>query len=129
MKPKQLEIKSTKTDLRGQLTVLEGDKPFKIKRSFWITDIPSDCRRGGHAHKKLQQFIIPVSGKCVIDAYLPNGEKIRFRMVNPAVGLYVPPKVWLDIHDFSNKAVLLVFASEKYDPKDYIHSREEFEKL
>ena len=36
--------------------------PFEIKRVYYLYDVPSDSFRGGHAHKKLQQFLIPLSG-------------------------------------------------------------------
>jgi hypothetical protein len=45
-------------DRRGSLCFLENNLsvPFKIKRLYYIFDVPSGTNRGGHAHKKLQQI-------------------------------------------------------------------------
>ena len=48
---------------RGKLSVIEKDIiPFDIKRVYYLYDVPSDAYRGGHAHKNLIQFMIPLSG-------------------------------------------------------------------
>ena len=48
---------------RGKLSVVEKDIiPFSIKRVYYLYDVPSDSYRGGHAHKNLIQFMIPLSG-------------------------------------------------------------------
>ena len=41
-------------DERGNLTFIEEEKhiPFKIKRVYWIYDLPGGQKRGGHAFKK-----------------------------------------------------------------------------
>ena len=59
-------------DERGLLAVIEGDSiPFEIKRVYYLYDVPSDAFRGGHAHKKLSQLIIPLSGS--FDVHLKDG--------------------------------------------------------
>ena len=48
---------------RGKLSVIEKSiVPFEIKRVYYLYDVPSDAFRGGHAHKDLYQFMIPLSG-------------------------------------------------------------------
>lgn len=128
-KPKLLKIKTSLTDLRGRLTVFEGNDPFKVKRTFWITSIPKSCHRGGHAHRRLEQFIIPLAGGCKIKAMAPSGEESFFRLNSEYVGLYVPPKYWLDIYDFDPRTVLLVLASDVYKKDDYIRDLDEFKSL
>ena len=51
-------------DPRGNLTVVEGLDvvPFDICRAYWVYDVPGGGSRGGHAHKKLRQFVVAVSG-------------------------------------------------------------------
>jgi hypothetical protein len=44
----------------------------------------------------------------------------------PDLGLYVPPLVWAAQFHYTADAVLLVLASDPYDPDDYIRSYEEF---
>ena len=52
------------TDPRGNLTVVtEGvEVPFSISRAYWVYDVPGGESRGGHAHKRLQQFVVALSG-------------------------------------------------------------------
>ena len=45
-------------DVRGNLSVIENYTiPYEIKRVYYLYDVPSDAQRGGHAHKKLKQFL------------------------------------------------------------------------
>ena len=52
------------SDPRGNLTVAEGLDmvPFDIKRAYWVYDVPGGESRGGHAHKRLRQCVIALSG-------------------------------------------------------------------
>lgn len=45
---------------------------------------------------------------------------------NPSEGLYVGPGTWREMYDFSERAVLLVLASEYYNEDDYIRDYGEF---
>jgi hypothetical protein len=51
-------------DKRRNLTFIEEDRhiPFQIKRVYYLYDVPGGESRGGHTHKKLEQFIIAASG-------------------------------------------------------------------
>ena len=51
-------------DERGNLSFVEelNHIPFKIKRSYWIYDVPGGTERGGHAYKENQEFVIALSG-------------------------------------------------------------------
>ena len=51
-------------DARGNLSFVEEFKhvPFKIKRVYWIYDVPGGETRGGHAYNENQEFIIALSG-------------------------------------------------------------------
>ena len=64
------------TDTRGNLTFAEGlDKvPFEIKRAYWVYDVPGGESRGGHAHKKLRQFVVALSGSFHVT--LDNGYEL-----------------------------------------------------
>ena len=57
----------------------------------------------------------------LIDIRLENffGEE-KFTLNDPSIGLYVGPDNWREMSNFSDDAVLLVLASEKYDEDDYI---------
>ena len=47
-------------DPRGNLSFSEEENhiPFKIKRVYWIYDVPGGQHRGGHAFKNQQEFIV-----------------------------------------------------------------------
>ena len=45
------------------------------------------------------------------------------------LGVYMPAMIWGMQQAFSSDAMLLVFASEYYDPNDYIQSYDEFRTL
>ena len=114
-------------DERGHLTVIEGedDIPFKIERVYYLYDTKDGVVRGLHAHKKLQQILVCVNGTCKIR--LDDGRETTVIELNsPKEGIYVGANVWREMYDFSENAVLLVMASEKYDEQDYIRNYEAF---
>ena len=117
-------------DSRGQLIALEAfrDIPFEIKRVYYIYDTKADVARGFHAHKKLQQVLICVSGSCKIR--LDDGkESTVVTLQKPSEGLYLSHNIWREMYDFSAGAVLLVLASEYYDEADYIRNYADFMKM
>ena len=114
-------------DDRGQLVALEeyNDIPFRIKRVYYMYDTVPNVVRGKHAHKRLEQILVCVSGSCKIR--LDNGkEKKIVALEKPYEGLYVSHDMWREMYDFSKNAVLMVFASEVYDEDDYIRDYDEF---
>ncbi len=114
-------------DDRGQLVALEeyNDIPFRIKRVYYMYDTIPNVVRGKHAHKRLEQILVCVSGSCKIR--LDNGkEKKIVALEKPYEGLYVSHDMWREMYDFSKNAVLMVFASEVYDEDDYIRDYDEF---
>jgi hypothetical protein len=44
----------------------------------------------------------------------------------PNLGIYIPPMIWAVQYRYSADAMLLVFASEPYEPSDYIRDYDEF---
>jgi len=114
-------------DTRGNLCVVEGNSviPFNIKRVFYLCDIPGGSKRGGHAHKKLQQFIIAVNGSFEVNVQ-GKDFKETYILNRSNFGLYVPPKHWCQLKNFSSGAVSLVLASEHYNESDYIRNFKEF---
>ena len=115
------------SDPRGNLTFVENSRhvPFEIKRVFFLYDIPTAADRGAHAHKKLEQVIICLSGS--FDVALDNGkEKERIHLNRPWHGLYVPPMVWASEINFDPGSVCLVLASDLYDEAEYYRNYNEF---
>jgi hypothetical protein len=111
----------------GNLTALENliNIPFEIKRVYYLYDVPGGEDRGGHAHYKLQQYIIAASG--AFDVLLDDGiNKHIVHLDRPYVGLHVIPGIWEEILNFSSGAICLVLASHLYDESDYIRQYKEF---
>lgn len=113
-------------DERGLLAVIEGGViPFEIRRVYYLYDVPSDAFRGGHAHKELQQLIIPLSGS--FDVHIKDGKHEQTINLNkPHKGLLIVPGIWREIDNFSSGCVCLVLASAKYNEGDYIREYKEF---
>jgi len=117
-------------DLRGELTAgeYERDIPFTPKRYFTVFNVPSREVRGEHAHKNCHQFLICIQGSC--NVLLDDGRHRRELILDrPNIGVFMPALVWGTQHGYSDDAILLVFASEYYDPNDYIRSYAEFSEL
>lgn len=113
--------------IQGNLSVVENDKdlPFKVKRVYYLYDVPGGESRGAHAHKRLYQLIIATSGSFTVT--LDDGNVKRTFVLNrPYQGLLVVPGIWRTLDDFSSGSVCLVLASEKYNPEDYIRNYDDF---
>ena len=113
----------------GYITVVEELKniPFEIKRVYWTYFTPNNVIRGQHAHKKLEQVIVAVSGIITFELEDVSGNKKEFILDNPQKALYIPPMYWRTIK-FSHNAVLLCLASEFYNEQDYIRNYQKFKK-
>lgn len=114
-------------DIRGSLTFGEvGDGlPFEPRRYFLVFDVPGRQVRGAHAHRMLHQFLVCVNGDCTV--LVDDGRRREEFVLNTrTVGLHVAPMVWTVQFRFSPDAVLLVLASDKYDPADYIRDYDEY---
>jgi hypothetical protein len=110
---------NTFEDQRGALTVIEKTLPFKIKRVFYIYNV-DDSKRGFHMHKKTIQMAISINGSC--DIVVDKGpKKIVFQLDSPDKGLILEPDDYHWMENFSSGSILLVLASEEYDPDDYIY--------
>ncbi len=115
---------------KGNITAInnfEGILPFTINRVFYLYDIPSGESRGGHAHKKSEQFIIAASGS--FELLLSDGKRKKtYNLSRPYYGVYIPPGLWGELQNFSSGAVTLVLASDRYNEEDYIRSEKEFKR-
>lgn len=116
------------SDLRGALSVgeFEKDLPFMPKRYFLVFDVPSRETRGEHAHRRCHQFLVCVKGSVRVLAD-DGTRREEFTLDSPSVGIHLPPMIWGTQYKYSPDAVLLVFASEGYDPDEYIRDYAEFQ--
>lgn len=116
------------SDLRGRLTAGElpdEGVPFVPRRWFLVYDVPSRKIRGGHSHRACHQFLICVSGhvSIVVDDGTQRAEVL---LDEPTVGLYIPPLIWASQFGYEDRSVLLVLASDPYDPADYVRQYDAF---
>ncbi len=115
---KLIDLK-TFTDLRGNLTVIEKIIPFTIKRIFYIYGVDNSIR-GGHRHHATIQAAICLQGSCTIN--INDGvEKEMAVLDTPSKCLILEPKDWHTMNNFTPNAILMVLASEFFDPADYIY--------
>ena len=113
-------------DTRGNLSVLEGNAvPFEMKRVYYLYDIPSGVRRGGHSHKDCQELLVALSGS--FDVIVNDGNEQKTVLLNkPNVGLLIPNGIWRELENFSSGSVCLVLASDVFAEEDYIRDFEDF---
>ncbi len=114
-------------DHQGWLVAMEGGRnvPFEIRRAYTIFGTRPGVRRGNHAHRRLHQLMICVSGSCIVT--LDDGtrrEDTPMRVDDR--GLLLDPMIWHEMHAFSPDCVLLVLADAWYDERDYIRDYGEF---
>ena len=114
-------------DPRGNLSFIEEDKhiPFKIKRTYWIYDVPGGQVRGGHAFKEQQEFIVAISGSFDVVVSDGNDQK-TFSLNRSYFGLHLPAGIWRQMENFSTNALAMVMSSTVFSKEDYIRDYSEF---
>jgi dTDP-4-dehydrorhamnose 3,5-epimerase-like enzyme len=113
-------------DYRGNIAVIEKDVvPFEIKRVYYLFDVPSSAKRGGHAHKEQLELLIPLSGS--FDVVVNDGKEQKIISLNkPDKGLLIKSNIWRELENFSSGAVCLVISSGEYLEEDYIRDYDQF---
>jgi hypothetical protein len=117
-------------DPRGNLTFVEEENhiPFRIRRVYWIYDVPGGQAREGHAFREQQEFIVALSGS--FDVVVNQGlDEQRFHLNRSYFGLYVPDGLWRYLDNFSTNSVAMVLSSTFYSEGDYIRDFEEYLRL
>jgi uncharacterized RmlC-like cupin family protein len=118
------------TDLRGNLSFIEEDSqlPFRIRRVYWIYDVPGGEKRGGHAFRETEEMIVALSGS--FDVVLHDGEReYRYALNRSYYGVFVPKMIWRMLENFSTNSLAVILASTDYSQRDYIHDFEQFRSL
>lgn len=133
--------------------------PFEIGKVLVMSDIRTDDVRGNHAHHETEEILVALTGGCVVDLEDGKGRKESVHLsssedrgqkteggaqssvlgsqssvvghqssdIKEAILLY--PHVWRTMRDFEPGTMLMVVANIKYDEKDYIRDRAEFERI
>ena len=118
------------SDIRGNISVanINEEIPFEPKRFYMVFGVPSKETKGQFALKTCKQFITCARGSCQI--LVDDGKHRQEIFLNsPNIGVYIHPKVWVTQYKYSEDALLSVFASEQYNPDDYIRSYSDFLKI
>ena len=113
-------------DTRGNIAVIEKDLlPFEMKRVYYLFDVPSSARRGGHAHKEQFELLIPLSGS--FDVVLHDGNETQKVTLNkPDKGLLIKSNTWRELDNFSSGSICLVISSGEFSEEDYIRNFNEY---
>ncbi len=113
-------------DYRGNIAVIEkGTFPFPIKRVYYLFDVPSTSRRGGHAHKEQCELLIPISGS--FDVIVNDGKNTKTITLNkPDKGLLIKSNIWRELENFSSGSVCLVVSSGEFSEDDYIREFDDY---
>lgn len=108
-------------DDRGSLVALEygPNLPFDVKRVYYIFGTKAGVPRGFHAHRKLKQLLIAVSGSVEIHCEI-HGKQTTYLLDSPDKGLLIEEMVWHTMENFSPDCVLLVLADDYYNESDYV---------
>lgn len=117
-------------DPRGNLSFIEEDThlPFKIRRVYWIYDVPGGEHRGEHAFRETEEIIVALSGS--FDVVLHDGGKEhRFSLSRSYYGVLIPKMIWRTLENFSTNSLALIIASTDFSESDYIRDFNDFKNL
>ncbi len=130
MKPRIINLPKIQ-DPRGNLTFMQypNQIPFEIQRTFWTYDVPGGEIRGGHAYYKQEEIIVALSGSFDVVVTDVDGNTDSFSLNRSYYGLYLPPKTWRHIENFSTNALALHISSELYSPEDYLRDFQNLKKV
>ena len=121
-----LEIENFSDD-RGDIFVFEKslNLPFEINRVYLIRNVPVGKERGYHAHRNLKQVLIALSGSVSVEVSDHSGT-MTYKLSSPNRGLYIYGPTWRVLREFTSDCILMVLASEQFDPDDYIDNYSDF---
>jgi hypothetical protein len=112
----------------GNLFIAEAGRqvPFAVKRVYFINTLANAAAvRGKHAHRRLDQAIFCINGSFTLT--LDDGRATQRILLNdPACGIRLGPMLWHTMSGFSYDCVILVLASDWFDPADYIRDHKQF---
>jgi UDP-2-acetamido-3-amino-2,3-dideoxy-glucuronate N-acetyltransferase len=112
--PKFLKV-AERVDGRGRLRIFEVDHPlpFVPLRSFVISNVQRGKTRAGHI-LTCDQMLAMLQGGCHLTVKRGRDkEEYDFRPEDGAI--YLQRGMWLLLSEFDADAIMIVFASERFD--------------
>ena len=117
-------LKTIKDD-DGTLVPIEfSDLPFKVKRIFYVCDVPKGEERGNHAHFETRQLLICLQGSILVKIH--DGKDLKEYRLMPNQSILVERMIWDSQVFETDSDVLLSICSTSYNKSDYIEDFEEF---
>lgn len=108
------------SDSRGRLVEFDFRLfPFVPQRAFFISGVPTETIRGGHAHIDCEQVLVCLRGRVTVELVFKNN-RAGIELNRPTLALYVAAGVWTQQVYREPDTELLVFASLPYDPSSYV---------
>jgi hypothetical protein len=116
VRPLQLPLVS---DPRGTLLPIDFEGvPFVPRRLFIVRDVPIGGVRGCHAHRSAWQVLVCLGGRIRVELRR-QGASREHLLSGAGAGLLVEPRTWTSQTYLDSESMLLVLASEPYDPASY----------
>lgn len=117
-------------DKRGNLVVVDGvnDISFDPVRFFYIYNSDKSVIRGQHANIRTKFVLINVVGKSKVKIMDGKGNEQVVILDQPRKGVFIDNMLWKEMYDFSEDSILIVLASEHYDPTEYIRDWDDYVK-
>ena len=112
----------------GELVIIDqaNGVPFEPKRFFYAKGMHKGDKRGGHAHKELEQFLWVIRGKFRVSLIARDSTEINMTIQNDSIGIYVPPMTWVEYWAEQEESICGVAASASYAEEDYIRNYNDF---
>ena len=116
-------------DPRGNLSFIQNGAdclPFKLRRVYWIYDVPGGRERDGHAFRRGEELIVALSGSFDVALRGADGSEERVHLCRSYYGLHVPAMTWRSLENFSTNSVAMILSSVTYAPDDYIDDYQQY---
>ncbi|MGO8756475.1 MAG: sugar 3,4-ketoisomerase [Gallionellaceae bacterium] len=108
------------SDERGVLVPFDFKQmPFIPSRTFVVSHVPVGSVRGGHRHQSGMQMLVCLQG-CIEILMCYQEAEVSLLLDTSSPGLVFGPGIWCQQKYVTAESMLLVFASEAYDPASYI---------
>lgn len=120
-----IELPTRKKNGLYRVDIEKNTIPFLFKRIYYLYDIPTSAKRGGHAHIAQNEILIAIKGS--FDVLIDDGSNKKIiKLDKPTIGFQIVTGIWRDLDNFSEGSICMVLAQDVYDEKDYIREYEDF---